>query len=230
MKSASMQQTILWMLTWAAATLFSTMALAASLVWEFTGTTTDQQVLTATLTFDSTQQAYDVIEGETEWITETVPVVTEYFTFDDLAFEFGFPGSDPDIAGTTTSGSIIQADLIGDGLPDTYTIEALFESPGIVTGTATIQISGPDLFNSLLTDVNKLQTNLPGDFNFFSYAIGWASDGAGIIAVSDITAPTPSIPAPWTLGLMLSGLASIGFLSFTAVRSRRSRSQQAGGL
>lgn len=220
MKLGSIPATVLRIFAFAAAALFSTMALAASLMWEFKGQTSDGTVLSATLSFESTEQPTQVITGTTQVITETVPVTTEYFNFNSLSFNLGYPGTNPVLTGTTTVGSIIQKDLVGVGFTDTYRIDATFES-GVISYTGVIEISGPDLFNSLLTDVNKLQSNLPGSFNFSGYFGGPGDPGAGITSISDLTAP--AIPEPWTLGLMLSGLGSFGFLSFAALRSRRAR-------
>jgi hypothetical protein len=219
MKIASIQSMALRILAFATAALFSTVALAMSLTWEFSGQSTDQTPFSATMTFDAFQQPSEVISstivvGGTNGgaITETVPVLTEYFAFTELSFELG-SGSVLIAQGTTGDGSIIQTDVLGTSgvFTDTYSIEAIFSSNAF-TQTLTIDISGPDLFNSLLTDINKLQSNLPGAFLAFG-------NPGEITGVSELTA----IPEPWTLGLVLSGLGSIGFLSFAALRSRRAR-------
>jgi hypothetical protein len=230
MKIASVQSMVLRIFAFATAALFSTMALAASLTWQFSGEANDETPFTAQMTFDPTQSASSVITstivvgGGTTPITTTVPVLTEYYAFSGLSFSLG------NLQGSTTDGSIIQNDLLGSSVyTDTYTIEGSFGSPqGTITGTVvnslTMTFSGADLFNSLLTDIGILQGTLPGTFELFTTFVGpgitstLVIDGT-ITSVSDLTA----IPAPWTLGLMLSGLGSFGFLSFAALRSRRAR-------
>ena len=192
-------------IVFAAAALFSTMALALPIIFEFTGEGTDLTPFTATMTFEASQQPSQVISSTIiipGAITETKQI-TEYYSFSDLSFYLG-----DDLGaiaqGTTSYGSIIQTDVLGAGavFSDTYSIEALFPSGQYFTQTLTINISGSDLFNSLLTDANTLQSNLPGSFLGFGY------EGV-ITGVSEVT----EVPEPWTLGLMLTGLASIGFLS-----------------
>ena len=192
-------------IVFAAAALFSTMALALPIIFEFTGEGTDLTPFTATMTFEASQQPSQVISSTIiipGAITETKQI-TEYYSFSDLSFYLG-----DDLGaiaqGTTSYGSIIQTDVLGAGavFSDTYSIEALFPSGQYFTQTLTINISGSDLFNSLLTDANTLQSNLPGTFLGFGY------EGV-ITGVSEVT----EVPEPWTLGLMLTGLASIGFLS-----------------
>jgi hypothetical protein len=206
MQITDMRKIGLRIIAFAAAALFSTMALALPIIWEFTGASTDQTPFSATMTFEAIQQPSQTISSTITipgTITATTPVLTEYFSFTDLSFELGY-GSALIEQGSTGDGSIIQTDLLGTGagFTDTYLFEAIFTSAQYFTQTLTIDISGSDLFNSLLTDVNTLQSNLPGTFLGFGY------EGV-ITGVSDVTA----IPEPWTLGLMLSGLASIGFLS-----------------
>ena len=213
MQIINMRKIGLRIVAFVAAALFSTMALAVPIIFEFTGESTNQTPFSATMTFESIQQPTKTISSTiiipgSITSTTSVPVLTEYYLFTDLSFYLGFD-SVPIAQGSTGDGSIIQTDVLGAGavftdtnLIDTYSIEALFTSGQNFTQTLTINISGTDLFNSLLTDANILQSNLPGSFLGFGY------EGV-ITGVSEVTA----VPEPWTLGLMLSGLASIGFLS-----------------
>ena len=215
MQITGMRKIGLRIIVFVAAALFSTMALALPIILEFTGASTDQTPFTATMTFEAVQQPDQVISSTIiipNTITETTPVLTEYYSFTDLSFYLGYDSGGPLAEGSTSYGSIIQTDVLGAGavFTDTYLIEALFPSGQTFTQTLTITISGTDLFNSLLTDVNTLQSNLPGTFLGFGY------EGV-ITGVSEVT----EVPEPWTLGLMLTGLASMGFLSLVRRYYRR---------
>lgn len=202
------------------AALFSTMALAISLKWQFEGWANDQAntSFAALMSFDTSQQGQVITStittdpnGGTNVITATVQ--TENFTFDALSFALG-----TEMQGSTAVGSIVQTDVLGTGVfTDTYSIKAIFGSQtNTITPTLVIDFMGYDLFNSLLTDVNVLQNNVPGTFLLTAGAF---SVTGTIQSVSELTA----IPEPWTLGLMFSGLGSLTFLSLFAIRSRRNR-------
>lgn len=233
MKSGSTPPMALRILAFATAALFSTAALAAPLIWHFAGQASDgQTAFSAQLTFDPAQSSSNVITSTavitpTQGITSTVSVSTAYYPFSELTFSLG------DLEGITTTGSIAQTTSPNSAvLTDTYTVEGSFVSPqgpitstvtATVTNTLTMAFPGLDLPGSLLTDISIFQ-GVTGTFGLIQTSVGpsttstWSINGT-ITSVSDLTA----IPEPWTLGLMLSGLGSLGFLWFAALRSRRAR-------
>jgi len=235
MKTDTMRSVVLRVLGFAAAALFSTIALAVSMTWQFGGSDDDGRSFSALMTFDSTSTPTRTFTdtltiggtGTIYPITDTITTLIREYPFSGLSFNLG------GILGSTGAGSIMQAELL---FPSTisnttfispYSVQGRFDggSGRTISDTLTLGFYGMDLFgSSLLTDVSALRGSLPGVFELTSSDVITATLASSLSTITgtiDSVSDLTSIPEPWTLGLMLSGLGSIGFLSRMALRSRR---------